>query len=79
MRKGIRRMLLETIQEAVDQVYFLEEDTIQIAGWLMDSVLRQEMLPLVQTCIEEQRIMEDRCNLSSSECDEEGEVESVID
>lgn len=63
-------MLLETIQEAVDQVYFLEEDTIQIAGSLMDSVLRQELLPLVCECIEEQRQMDERCNLSSSECDE---------
>lgn len=39
LRKTMRKMLIETIQESVDTIYFLEEDTIKLANQLLDQTI----------------------------------------
>jgi hypothetical protein len=40
-------MLFETIQESVDTIYFLEEDTITLANFVLDSVISKELLEIL--------------------------------
>ena len=46
-------MLFEVIQESVDMVYFLEEDTIACANTLLDKVILDEMRLIVDESIAE--------------------------
>ncbi len=48
-------MLFEVIQESVDMVYFLEEDTIACANTLLDKVILDEMRLIVEESITELR------------------------
>lgn len=41
MRRTVRKILFETIQESVDTIYYLEEDTICLANLVLDSVIRE--------------------------------------
>ena len=43
IRRTIRKMLFEIIQESVDSVYFLEEDTIEIANRVLDNTITKEI------------------------------------
>lgn len=43
MKKVVRMMLFQVIQESVDMVYFLEEDTIAASNSLLDAVILQEV------------------------------------
>ena len=47
IRRTIRKMLFEIIQDSVDTIYFLEEDTIEIANKVLDSCIKQEIKGLV--------------------------------
>ena len=47
IRRTIRKMLFEIIQDSVDTIYFLEEDTIEIANKVLDSCIKQEIRGLV--------------------------------
>lgn len=47
IRRTIRKMLFEIIQDSVDTIYFLEEDTIEIANKVLDSCIKQEIGGLV--------------------------------
>ncbi len=46
-------LLFEVIQESVDMVYFLEEDTIACANTLLDKVILDEMRVIVDESITE--------------------------
>ncbi len=48
-------MLFEIIQDSVDTIYFLEEDTIEIANQVLDSCIKQEIRGLI---LEESRLNE---------------------
>lgn len=41
IRRTVRKVLFETIQESVDTVYYLEEDTIKLANLVLESVVRE--------------------------------------
>ena len=39
--------LFQVIQESVDTIYFLEEDTISTANIVLDNLLRSEIVAIV--------------------------------
>lgn len=39
----MRKMLYDIIQESVDVIYYLEEDTITLANLILDSVMRAQL------------------------------------
>lgn len=41
-------MIFEIIQESVDNIYFLEKDTIEIANKLLDLCIKHEISTLLQ-------------------------------
>jgi len=43
VRRTVRKILFETIQESVDTIYFLEGDTISLANSVLDNVIRSEI------------------------------------
>ena len=43
--------LFQVIQESVDTIYFLEEDTISTANVILDSVLKHEIKGIVREVI----------------------------
>ena len=53
LKKVVRMMLFEVIQESVDLVYFLEEDTISMANSLLDKVILRETKCIVRQVITE--------------------------
>jgi hypothetical protein len=47
MRRTARKMLFEIIQESVDVIYFIEEDTITLANLVLDSVITSLLREMV--------------------------------
>ena len=43
IKKVVRMMLFQVIQECVDLIYFLEEDTISTANALLDNIILAEV------------------------------------
>ena len=43
LKKVVRMTLFQVIQESVDTIYFLEEDTISTANMVLDNVLRSQI------------------------------------
>ena len=41
-------MLFEIIQESVDVIYYIEEDTITLANLVLESVITKELREIVQ-------------------------------
>ena len=48
-------MLFQVIQESVDLIYFLEEDTIAMANNILDHVIMKEIRSLVQEAVRESK------------------------
>jgi hypothetical protein len=46
MKKNLRKLLYEVIQESVDAVYYIEEDTINTAKTVLDQVLKDTIRDL---------------------------------
>ena len=46
IKKVVRMMLFQVIQESVDLIYFLEEDTISSANGILDFVIIKEIRSL---------------------------------
>ena len=53
MKKVVRMMLFQVIQECVDLVYFLEEDTISTANHLLDKVMRRELVVISKQAVDQ--------------------------
>ena len=48
MKKVVRMMLFEVIQDCVDTIYFLEEDTIATANDLLEQVIEREVQAIAE-------------------------------
>ena len=53
IKKVVRMMLFQVIQESVDLIYFLEEDTIQSANVILDLVIIKEIKQVARESIAE--------------------------
>ena len=53
-------MLFQVIQESVDLIYFLEEDTIATANNILDLVIMKEIRSIVQEGIRESKVEQKR-------------------
>lgn len=73
IRCTLRKVLFETIQESVDTVYYLEEDTIKLANLVLEAVVREQLVPTCQEALDSERVAShdsDECELGDE--DEEG-------
>ena len=66
MTKNLRKLLYEVIQESVDAVYYIEEDTINTAKTVLDQVLKDTIRDLCVDLI----IEIEQSNSSSTSSDE---------
>ena len=53
-------MLFQVIQESVDLIYFLEEDTIAMANTILDHVIMKEIRSVVLEAVRESKIEQKR-------------------
>ena len=53
-------MLFQVIQESVDLIYFLEEDTIATANNILDNVIMKEIRSVVHEAVRESKIEQKR-------------------
>lgn len=74
MKKSIRMMLFQVIQESVDLVYFLEEDTISAANNLLDCLIQAEVRQIAEEALEEtsrdDRLLTDSFEVIGTESDQ---------
>lgn len=61
VRRTVRKLVFETIQEAVDVIYFLEEDTIALANLVLEAAIKKMITDVVAA------ELDDDCEVPSDE------------